>query len=93
MDLESKKRMASAHFNKAIIFYDELNELKKKILSEEASIGGNSLSNLQRKEELLIKVGSINEMQKVLNESALVTLEFMSTLVDIELEDINRKTK
>ena len=85
--------MSSAHFNKAIIFYDELNELKKKILSEEASIEGNSLSNLQRKEELLIKVGSINEMQKVLNESALVTLEFMSTLVDIELEDINRKTK
>jgi len=91
MDLESKKRMASAYLNKAISFYDELNKLKKKILSEEASIEGDSLSNLQRKEELLIRAGSINEIQKVLNESVLVTYEFVSTLVDIELGDINRK--
>lgn len=90
MDLESKKAMVNSHFNNLIKLYDRLNTYKEKILSEGSNMETNSLDSIQRKEQLLILAGSINEIQKVLNEGALVDLEFMKTIVDIELGDIDK---
>lgn len=90
MDLESKKVMVNSHFNNLILLYDRLNVYKEKILSEGSNMETNSSESIQRKEQLLILAGSINEIQKVLNEGALVDLEFMKTIVDIELGDIDK---
>lgn len=62
-------------------------------MGEGSSIGIDSLESVQKKEQLLILAGSINEIQKVLNEGTLISLEFMKLIKDIELGDIDTELK
>ena len=93
MDLEIKKDMINSHFNNLIALYVKLNAYKEKILGEGSSIDIDSLESVQKKEQLLILAGSINEIQKVLNEGTLISLEFMKLIKDIELGDIDTELK
>ncbi len=63
MDLEIKKDMINSHFNNLIALYDKLNAYKEKILGEGSSVEIDSLESVQKKEQLLILAGSINEIQ------------------------------